>query len=441
MKNIKSERGQALILIALAAIGLFGIAGLAIDGSAKFSDRRHAQNAADTAALAGARALARGEPLWYLDAAERALENGYDDNHVSNEVEVHNPPTTGIYADCYDVHFDCHDYVEVIIDTNVNTFFARVVGIHQTHNHVEAVASKITENNSFNFGGNAVVALSPEGCALMGQGNVNVIIDGGGLYSNSDDATCSYHGPSCASTIDVNNEDGSQGAITLVGGYNSGVSCMPQADLLPASAKQISFPPPYQEIDEPAECLTNGTKTNTSTTTTLTPGYWPKIPGNGSTWKDNIVLTPGIYCIGTTLSTNANEVLKVSGTFGVDPGVFLYIKPGGSFTFNGGSGVQLWGIHDNTSPYYGFLMYLAPDYASGSPANCKINGHSGDAFMGAIFAPYCDITLSGTGDPNGFQTQLIGYNVKFAGGANIHLTYDSDSSPVWNIPLQVGLTK
>src|ERR1044071_3739143 len=49
-----TERGQALILIAFAAIGLFAIAGLAIDGTAKYSDRRHAQNAADTAALAGA---------------------------------------------------------------------------------------------------------------------------------------------------------------------------------------------------------------------------------------------------------------------------------------------------------------------------------------------------------------------------------------------------
>ena len=40
------ERGQALIVITLAAVGLFAVTGLAIDGSAKFSDRRHAQNAA-----------------------------------------------------------------------------------------------------------------------------------------------------------------------------------------------------------------------------------------------------------------------------------------------------------------------------------------------------------------------------------------------------------
>src|SRR5688500_14797289 len=275
MKLLPSaERGQALILLALAAIGLFGIAGLAIDVSAKFSDRRHAQNAADTAALAGVLAMARGDTDWELEALDRALDNGYDDNHLSNEVEVHNPPSTGIYSNCADVHFDCNDYVQVIIDSTVNTFFARVIGINQTHNHVEAVASKITENNNFNFGGNAVVALSPEGCALMGVGNVNVTIEGGGLYSNSDDSSCSFLGPSCASIIDVDNVDGSQGAITMVGGYTVTQGCMPQADLLVESSKQISFPPPYDEIDEPADCLPNGTKPNPATTPTLTPGYW-----------------------------------------------------------------------------------------------------------------------------------------------------------------------
>ena len=50
-KTIKTERGQALVMIVLAAIGLFAFAALAIDGSIIYSDRRHAQNAADTAVL------------------------------------------------------------------------------------------------------------------------------------------------------------------------------------------------------------------------------------------------------------------------------------------------------------------------------------------------------------------------------------------------------
>src|SRR5919109_1046405 len=98
-----THRGQALILIALAAIGLFGIAGLAIDGSAKFSDRRHAQNAADAAALAAALARVRGtsETEWKYAAKQRAESNGYDGNFVTNTVKV--------YA-CNEADSDCGPY-------------------------------------------------------------------------------------------------------------------------------------------------------------------------------------------------------------------------------------------------------------------------------------------------------------------------------------------
>jgi putative Flp pilus-assembly TadE/G-like protein len=430
------ERGQALIVIALAAIGLFAVIGLAIDGSAKFSDRRHAQNAADTAALAGALGLANGDAYWNIDALNRALDNGYDDDHVRSDVQVHNPPSTGIYSNCADVHFDCNDYVEVIIDSNVDTFFARVIGINQTHNHVEAVASKIAHINNFNFGGNAVVALSPDGCALMAAGNSNVTINGGGLYSNSDD-NCSFKKDTCAGTLEVNNEDSSQGTVTMVGGYTVNLGCMPDAQLDPGGSKQISFPPPYQEISEPAVCGDPVTSAGGSTVT-LSPGHYSKIPPSPS--SSNITLQPGVYCIDTTLKANAGDILKVAGTAG-SPGVFLYFKPGGSFTFNGSATVQLWGITDTTSPYYGYLMYLAPNYASGTPATCTINGNTSDQFMGAIYAPYCNATLDGTSDPTGFQTQIIAYTVKFAGGANVILNYDGGSSPTWNIPLQVGLSK
>ncbi len=49
-----SEEGQALIIIALAAAALFAFSALAIVGSMVFSDRRYAQNAADTAVPAAA---------------------------------------------------------------------------------------------------------------------------------------------------------------------------------------------------------------------------------------------------------------------------------------------------------------------------------------------------------------------------------------------------
>ena len=68
------ERGQALILIALAAVGLFGMTGLAIDGGMVFSDRRNAQNAADTAALAGALGCTWGHMLCSVIAVYILIE-------------------------------------------------------------------------------------------------------------------------------------------------------------------------------------------------------------------------------------------------------------------------------------------------------------------------------------------------------------------------------
>ena len=430
------ERGQALILIALAAFGLFGIVGLAIDGSAKFSDRRHAQNAADTAALAGALAMARGNSNWEMVAANRALDNGYDDSHVSNDVYVYNPPNSGIYSNCSDIRFDCNDYVQVIIDSHVNTFFARVIGIDQTHNHVEAVASTIGAQSIFNFGGNAIVALSPEGCALKAGGTTSVTINGGGMYSNSD-ASCAFQQTSCSGYLDINNTDGTPGTISMVGSSHTG-SCPPDATLDDNASTQLPFPPPYQEIPEPTVCSSGYANDPGGNTVTLSPGHYSAMPPRPSI--KNVTLQPGVYCIDTEMRFGSTDVVSVAGTYGTDPGVMLYFKSGGSFTVNGGATVNLWGINDSLSSYYGFLMYVAPNYATGTQPNCKINGGSGSMYDGMIYAPYCNVMVNGSSGLN-MQSQIVGYTVDLSGASGVSLTYDATHFPVWNIPLQVGLTR
>jgi hypothetical protein len=49
--------------------------------------------------------------------------------------------------------------------------------------------------------------------------------------------------------------------------------------------------------------------------------------------------------------------------------------------------------------------------------------------------------MNGASGETGFQSQLIGWEVTFSGGAEIYLNYDGDNSPTWPIPLQVGLSK
>ena len=55
----EEQQGQSIILVAIALIALVIFAAIAVDISNTYVHRRTAQNAADAAALAGARELAR----------------------------------------------------------------------------------------------------------------------------------------------------------------------------------------------------------------------------------------------------------------------------------------------------------------------------------------------------------------------------------------------
>src|SRR5689334_8472384 len=118
MKKTPFERGQALILIALAIVGLVGIAGLVIDGGRGFMDRRRAQNAADSAALASAYARIKGEDMVGA-ALSSAAENGYNNDGTTNVVVLYTPPKDGPHAGQI-------EYIQIIITSNLDTYFSRV---------------------------------------------------------------------------------------------------------------------------------------------------------------------------------------------------------------------------------------------------------------------------------------------------------------------------
>ncbi len=77
-----SERGQAIILIALSIVGLLGLVALAVDGGNAYSERRRAQNAADTTVLDAALAKLRGQNL-YTEGLARAASNKYVDSDAT----------------------------------------------------------------------------------------------------------------------------------------------------------------------------------------------------------------------------------------------------------------------------------------------------------------------------------------------------------------------
>jgi Flp pilus assembly protein TadG len=477
-----TERGQALILITLAAIGLFGIVGLAIDGSAKFSDQRHAQNAADTAAVAAALAKANGltaanlledtspcppasgTPNTICTALlnagfQRATSNGYSSNLTSNTVEVYSPPVSGYYA-------GNNQYVQVIITSFVDTYFARVIGINRTRNVVQAVA---LARPSYNLANGAMfISYDPHpGCSsgggsgggsvdISGSGTVNLY--GGGIFLNSQE-TCGYLAPNCP-TLNITGGAGISSAATV---DNIDQKCYAASESLGQTPvgipDDISWPP------VPPECGINPPPTPTKLGEVMAgsplklTGEWLIYPGFYETFppsnlvgnKQLIYMKSGVYCIdppmNQDLSWSPVDFVSLNGstnpsknkyhTYNPD-GVTLYIKAGGGFTINSNNPTLLDATTKVSSDYKGYLIVL--EGSQSSHPTCTITGGGNLDINGAIFVPYCNVTVNGGSESTAIiNAQLFGWHLTLNGNNIINFNYDPNNQV--KIKRRVGLIR
>ncbi|MEJ5224749.1 MAG: pilus assembly protein TadG-related protein, partial [Anaerolineales bacterium] len=195
MNTKKSERGQALILLAAGMIGLIGLLALALDGGQGFADRRHAQNAADNAAYAAAyswiqtaksqgAAAATSSTAWHTAGMNVIEQNGYTpDNTTSRSLTIAPAPSGVCPENSQGV------YITASIDSVVDTWFAPIVGVEELHNSVTARSQACLTYTTKLFNGQAVVALGQSGKTMIFDGGTKVIVDGSGLFVNSS-STC-----------------------------------------------------------------------------------------------------------------------------------------------------------------------------------------------------------------------------------------------------------
>ncbi len=391
MQNNSSQKGQALIVIALSAIVLFGFAALAIDGTRVFSDRRHAQNAVDTAALAAALAKHRGQSF-VSAATARAASNGYDNNGTSNVVEVHNPPADGSYA-------GNSEYIQIKITSHVKTTFAQVIGRSELVNHVEAVVRAVPGYSSSMFGGSAIVGLDPAGCkSVFFNGNANMTLTGSGIYVNS---TCPLNA--------FYNQSSSPGILTTpciqtVGGsqYTFGKVINTEANCPRTSVPAIAAPPLPK--------ITCGTKQATiqADGKTLSSGNWTgAFPPHGIMY-----LQSGTYCVSGNFQTNGGDTL-------IGSDVTIYMMDG-FVKWNGGATVKL--DAPDHGDYAGLLIYLPPT----NPNVFVVNGNGDSHIVGTILAPASEVTVQGGGGASGLECQIIGFRVNLSGSSNTTIDFKAN---------------
>ena len=477
---IYRERGQALALIALASIVLFGFVALAIDGSAKLSDRRHAQNAADTAALAAALAKVNaqtaglsetpaecpptsGSPSAVCSALLtagffRAQSNGYNGDLVTNTVEIYSPPRSGYYT-------GNANYVQVTITSQVKTYFAKLLGFAQTTNSVQAVA--YTKQGGDLADGAMIISYDPSpNCSTSGTGGYSVSVsgsstvnlNGGGIFMNSDEV-CGFTIPNCA---DLNILGGA--GLNTVGTNNINTTGCTFDPPLSNNYEQdaIAIPEDISWPDEPPECG-------------MTPATAYKFPtqiyGADNKWHDQWLISPGYYTDfpNTTLVTNKSYIYMKSGVYCIDlpsnqdlswsavdaaaligstdpsknpyvtynpTGVTLYLKQANGFAINGNGPTYL--DASTTGDLQGYLIVQ-----TGIPTDhptCTINGGSVIDMNGLVFAPYCNFQINGkAGETAAINAQLLGWDIKINGANTINFNYNPSNQV--KIKRKIGLMK
>ena len=419
MNTIRSERGQALILIAFGIIALIGFTALAIDGGRAFSDRRNAQNAADTAALAAALANTKGDPY---DTAgyQRAASNGYDDNGTTNDVTVSAVDTSkGI---CPSIGKE----ITVTIVSHVPTTFARVLGRKEMVNKVKAIArSCLLSPSKPLYAGSSIYATKNGSCngsngaSLYMNGSGHLQVWGGDMGSASTDPGClRFQGGQTQLKLQ---ESGTACADIVTSALSGGIFNNVQGENgCGAKIYGQSFDPPPPDLG--ITCKSNATVSGN----TMNPGNW-----NGAFPPNNVAtLNPGTYCVNGDFTLNGGQ--KLTGN-----GVTIVMKTG-TLKWNGSSEVNL--SAPLAGDYKGLLIYAPPSnsYATGNN-EINIDGSGNAKITGTVLAQNLPCYFAGSGQIQKAVLQFICYTWGMDGNGQGEIMYDSSKFFAPTIPANVSI--
>ena len=425
--NFKLEKGQAIVMIAIAIVGLVGFTALAIDGGNAFSDRRHAQNAADTGVLAAALKKIR-EPesmtAWKIAGEDIAAINGYDDASPNQEIYIHTCDDETTYPDLicpppYDGSDATSDilpeeYIHMVIVSHVDTFFAPVVGIAQVTNTVESIARAKPPELVVPFDGAAVVGLCDHSDANqcpIDFGNADWDITGGGVLANS---CADKLGPGDI-TID------SDKCIAGVGGVSSNFDgCVEE--------NQTGLHHDQDEIEAmmppaPTSCI-EVTGANIDSFNDLYENDTYCIPDfDIFDGRDTMLNNATLYVTDTVANENFN------------------IK------HNGGSG-SFAGTASSSGDYKGFYLIIAMSdtvcdkYNSSYGQVLTMRGNGSVAVTGTILAPTTCIDIRGNAGEEAMDSQIIACKTSSNSSASeIQVHYDPDNNGMLPVPPQIELTR
>jgi len=467
----RRQAGQAVVLVAASVLVLTAILMLAIDGGGIYLERRQLQNAADSAALAGAEKLWTSSPPNYLSMHNLALSTlAKNLNVATGSISPTNTPSGGSpwsISPGYVVTVQAAAYTYQV--TVQHTHPVVVAPIHGFQPTMQLQVQATAQNANLPYAiavlqhGNAAYAnfqMSGSGTLLNLSGPTGTNpLDRGGIFSNAsiDPGTGQiYFGPCTGGPPASTAGPGTSGDLWAVseqpadaGRVSSQVFCQQTPGVQAGS----TLPDPgYPEPAAPNVTFNGATVVN-GTSQVLCPGHYSnQISVNGTA-----ILYPGVYhvdaggvSIGGTLRALADSDLPVTcggvtiSTAGsYDPGVIIEVEPANTsgatncakhlFTTVGGtSNVSL-----VPSPkYFNINLYVdeMPSWQTICTANAsgtnvvKITGGGSYNIKGILYGPADNMQISGGGAGSGVG-QIVAWTLGLNGGGAINELYNPNQLP------------
>lgn len=400
----RDRQGGALALAAILLPTIAGFAGLGVDLTHWYSQRRAMQNMADGAAIAATYAVMAGDDASAVQQAaiEGAVRNGWNaaEGYV---LQSFAPPEGGLYPGLARA-------AEVRITRNVPLYFLGVIGVGPVEVSARATGAGVDN------GPQCIIALDHDADrAVTFTGDAHVTLGCGVASNSSSDQSIYIAGEA---VLEAN-------PAQAFGDIYVGNS----ATLITESPVQ-----PYsQRVDDPYDDVIMPVDPTTCSET----DFWAK---SGDTYLDP-PLQPGRYCGG----------LRVSGTVDLAPGI--YIVDGGDFVvgaeavltgdevtivltgdtpssvgnvkLNGGAEIDL--SPTTTGEMSGILFYQDPDADPGTSSiiESKFNGEAQVNLTGALYFPQRQVEYGGGSSAAGATClHIVARTVEFTGESNI--TNDPD---------------
>lgn len=419
----RAERGQVVVLIAVAVVALLGCAGLAVDMGYMEHEKTKMQTAADAAAIAGASVLAGGSSAITAAADEDASLNGFTNGTAGAAVTVNNPPLSGPNA-------GNSNYVEAIVSQPQNTFFLSILG----YSKITVTARAVAQSES---AAGCVYALDSSASQAVSLSNgVNISTSCGLIVDSSSSTALSVIGGAKLTTTSVG----------LVGNYvlNNGGSIVKYSSggtLTPATG-MIAVPDPLGSVTAPtvSGCTYTGQQVYNSYTASQNPPYSGKYSISAGTYCGGISASNGIsitFGSGTYILAGGGMSLQNGGGSTTGSNVTFYNTTGSAAGYTGANsaygpinianGVTATFSAPTTGSLAGILFFQDRSVAKGTANSASsFAGGTSLTLTGALYFPTTALQYSN--GASAAYTIIVADTLFFTGGATMNNNYASLSS-------------